>query len=107
MTRRLFAAFAALAILALAACSSHPGASPSASPSTLTNDQALALGRQAAQCMRDHGIPDFPDPILDQHGQIALPPDSAEHVKQELGANPDAQRACQSIIDRLPIGNTH
>jgi hypothetical protein len=103
MTRRLLAL---LAVLALAGCSGHPGVNPSASPSALSHDQTLALGRQAAQCFRDHGIPDFPDPIIDQNGQLTLPPSDSDHVKQELNANPQAQQACQPILDRLPIGHT-
>jgi hypothetical protein len=108
MTRRLFAALAALALLALAGCSGHPGGTPSPSPSALSRDQVLAIGRQAAQCMRDHGIPDFPDPVVDQNGQLSLPQGAGgDHVKQEIEANPQAQQACQPILDRLPAGATN
>jgi hypothetical protein len=110
MTRFLrLGALAALAALTLAGCSGHPsgtaGASPS--PSAMSNDQVLAIGQQAAQCMRQHGIPDFPDPVIDQHGQLSLPQGPAgDHVKAELNANPDAEHACQPILDRLPAGAT-
>src|SRR5437667_4362574 len=102
-------ALTALVTLTLVGCSGHAsgttGASPS--PSALSNDQILAIGQQAAQCMRQHGIPDFPDPSIDQHGQLSLPQGAAgEHVKAELNANPDAERACQPILDRLPAGAT-
>jgi len=96
---------AALAILTLAGCSGHVSASASPSPTVLSNDQILAIGQQAAQCMRQHGIPDFPDPQIDQHGQLSLPQGAVgEHVKTEMNANPDAERACEPILDRLPAG---
>jgi hypothetical protein len=98
---------AALALLALAGCSGHAAGTASPSPSALSRDQVLAIGRQAAQCMRDHGIPDFPDPVVDGQGQLSLPqgPDG-DRAKQEIGARPEAQRACQPILDRLPAGAT-
>jgi hypothetical protein len=94
---------AVLVTLTLAGCSGHVSATASPSPTALSNDQVLAIGQQAAQCMRQHGIPDFPDPVVDQNGQLSLPEGPAgEHLKTELNANPDAQRACQPILDRLP-----
>jgi hypothetical protein len=101
-------ALAALVTLTLAGCSGHAsgtaGAGPS--PTALSNDQILAIGQQAAQCMRQHGIPDFPDPFIDQNGQLTLPQGPVgEHVKIEINANPDAQRACLPILDRLPAGS--
>jgi hypothetical protein len=94
---------ALLALTLLGGCSSTPSGSAGASPTTMTNDQILAIGREAAQCMREHGIPDFPDPIIDQHGQLQLPQGGAgDHAKEEMDNNPDAQRVCLPILDRLP-----
>jgi hypothetical protein len=31
--------------------------------------QALSAGREFAQCMRSHGVPDWPDPIVDSQGR--------------------------------------
>ena len=31
--------------------------------------QALGAGREFAQCMRSHGVPDWPDPTLDTEGR--------------------------------------
>jgi hypothetical protein len=31
--------------------------------------QALSAGREFAQCMRSHGVPDWPDPTLDAQGR--------------------------------------
>jgi hypothetical protein len=100
-------AVATLAVAALAGCSGHPSATAGPSPSALGNDQVLAIGQQAAQCMREHGIPDFPDPVVDQNGELRLPQGSAgDHVKSELNAHPEAQQACQPILDRLPARAT-
>ncbi len=92
-----------IALTFLGGCGSGPAGSAGASPTAMSNDQILAIGREAAQCMRQHGIPDFPDPVVDQHGQVQLPDNAAgEHAKQEMNNNPDAQRACEPILDRLP-----
>jgi hypothetical protein len=45
--------------------------------------------RQAAQCAREHGIPDFPDPVAS----------AAEHLKQELE---QVQQECGYLLQRLP-----
>jgi hypothetical protein len=100
MTRYLVLA---LTLLTLAGCAGHPGAAASPSPTALTNDQILAIGREAAQCMRQHGIPDFPDPVIGQHGDLDLPPGPAgQQAKDQLQAHPDAQRTCEPILQRLP-----
>jgi hypothetical protein len=106
MTRFLFrGTLAALAVATLAGCAGHASATASPSPSALGNDQVLAIGQQAAQCMRQHGIPDFPDPVVDQNGQLRLPEGPAgDRVKSQLNAHPEAQQACQPILDRLPAG---
>jgi hypothetical protein len=58
-------------------------------PPTITVQDRL---HTAAQCMRDHGYPDFPDPTLDANGKPQLPP----------GTNvPDTIPApCQALIDQ-------
>ena len=87
----------------LAGCSASPAGSASPSPTVMSNDQVLAIGREAAQCMRQHGIPDFPDPVVDQHGQIQLPDTAAgNNAKQEMGSHPEAQQACEPILERIP-----
>lgn len=93
---------AALLLATLAACGSG-SAHPAASPSTMTNAQILAIGREAAQCMREHGVPDFPDPVVDRDGHLQLPEGPAgDRAKQELNNNPAAQAACEPILSRLP-----
>ncbi|MEU6431354.1 hypothetical protein ABZ860_36125 [Microbispora sp. NPDC046973] len=56
-------------------------------------DQA-ALYRQLAKCVRDHGVPDFPDPVQDGDGRWGLP-EGASAPPQEV------QNACKSIIDQV------
>src|SRR5207249_250773 len=49
------------ALVALAACGRAAGTGTTTNP-------AREAGRQYAQCMRDNGVPDFPDP--DASGQL-------------------------------------
>jgi hypothetical protein len=66
---------AMVATLALAACSGgdgDPTANPS--PSGSSNRQAAI---ELANCMRANGSPDFPDPVQDDQGRWAFPPESA------------------------------
>jgi hypothetical protein len=86
---------AAAALLA-AACSGSPSSTgPSGSPNAggSANSQALAY----TQCMRAHGVPDFPDPT--SNGQIPK-----QEIRQlEVGASrlQAAGSACQNL---LPAG---
>ena len=50
---------------------------------------------QAAQCVRDHGQPDFPDPTVDANGNAHLPDGVQKPSDQVLNA-------CKSFLDRLP-----
>jgi hypothetical protein len=88
-----------LTLPVLAGCGSGHGASPSASPSTMPDAQILALGRQVAQCIREHGIPGLPDPTV-ENGRLILPVGAVANIPDsQIKA---AQNACQSIIDQLP-----
>jgi hypothetical protein len=96
----------ALALLAgcgaLAGCATGSHAAASASPSAMSQAQLLDIGRQYSQCLRDHGLADFPDPVI-VDGRIALPDDaSGASAKEELRNNVAAQQACTPILDRLP-----
>lgn len=91
MTRShpLTAFLAALALAAACgpAAAQTPAVQPSASPA--------AIYRQFAQCVRDHGQPDFPDPTVDAQGRAQLPDD--------VPKPPDSvMQACASILNRLP-----
>jgi hypothetical protein len=90
MTKRLaFTGFAAALVVA-AACgtaSPTPAAHPSANPA--------AVYHQLSQCVRNHGLPDFPDPTVDAQGHPQFPPD--------VQRPPDAvMQACAPILNQLP-----
>lgn len=99
--RRALLVVAAVLVFGSAAggCSSGRHTSAAASPSV--NDQALALsvGREFAQCARQHGRPDFPDPAI-QDGALVFPGATKE---DQLAV----QGACVSILQRLPASMQH
>jgi hypothetical protein len=49
-----------------------------------------------AQCMRDEGVEDFPDPEIDDDGNVGLSTNGVDFDDPEVQA---AQEECQSIID--------
>jgi hypothetical protein len=73
------------------------------SPSTMADAEILAIGKEVANCVRTNGVPNFPDPYVED-GQLKLP----EEVEQQLEAEypqdvlDRAVEACQPIMDRLP-----
>jgi hypothetical protein len=83
----------ALAGLALAAAACGVGTQPAAAARPTANPAVVY--RQFAQCIRDHGVPDFPDPVLDAQGQPQLP----DGVQKPAPAIMDA---CASILNQLP-----
>lgn len=94
--RHAITALAAIACIALvvAGCgggSSSPGPGPS--PATFT-----AAAFKYAGCMRDHGLPNFPDPsVTDHNGQ----PVAYLGTSDALRASPafkTADKACQKIL---------
>ena len=79
----------------LTACgSSSSGGTAPASGQTPAADQA----RKFTQCIRDNGVPDFPDP--DANGQFR----GAGH---ELQGDPKFQAALKTCRSRLPGGGAH
>jgi hypothetical protein len=108
MTSRHLLTVAALAVLAggLAACSSGGPAAPSAAPAAATRSagtnleqQALAVGRRFGQCGRDHGFPDFPDPVIDR-GKLGYPnaPQETRDQERQVLAIPE----CKAILGETP-----
>jgi hypothetical protein len=51
--------------------------------------------RELAQCIRSHGQPDFPDPVVDRHGNVDFPANAPR-------TSDSTRQACHSIADRLP-----
>jgi hypothetical protein len=74
---------------------------PAASPTGMSDAQVLAIGRQYAQCVRTHGIPNFPDPVV-TGGHLEMPAGGADTSKRALSANQAAQTACRPILNQLP-----
>lgn len=94
-----------LALALLAGCG-RSGGQPTAgsSPSAPSQAQLLAIGRQYSQCVRDHGVADFPDLIVTD-GQLGMPANSSsDSAKQALSNNAAAQQACASILAAAPGG---
>jgi hypothetical protein len=81
--RRSLAVLALLPLLA--ACGTH-----TAAPST--ND-AAARWHHLVVCGRTHGMPNLPDPQIDDHGMA--------HFPQNLKIPAQTRRACQAEYDRL------
>ena len=94
-----------VALVTLTGCGvlgSGGGASPS--PTPMSDAEVLAIGKQIAQCIRDQGIVEMPDPIVDENHHIQLPEGAEEQIE---GRYPEAtlqqaQQACQSLFDQLP-----
>jgi hypothetical protein len=88
----------ALAIGA-AGCSGSKGhASAAPSPSAMTEERLLAIGREHAQCLRDHGIPNVGEPNV-WHGLLRFGGPQQEPDPATADA---AYKACQSIQDQVP-----
>ena len=97
--RQLFAAavlpLLAAAGLLLAACGGTSHAAGPGSANGSTNQRALVVLRQLAHCIRAHGNPSFPDPVVRNDG-VPVFPDSAPRVPTPT------QQACRTIADRIP-----
>jgi hypothetical protein len=91
----------------IASAGGHPTASASASGGLSDQDKALKY----AQCMRENGVPNFPDPKANDGGgiNVTLPDgtdpakaDAAMKVcKQYLPGGGQAQKADPAVIDQL------
>jgi hypothetical protein len=95
---RLLALAAVAAALAGCAATGTGDDGGAADGSATVRDQALPIWREAAECIRAHGYPDFPDPEVADDGTVKLP----EEVGRKLDGNREAQRACEPILARLP-----
>jgi hypothetical protein len=90
MTHKLLVALAGVAALiaGVPACSPGGGAASGGSPQSSVSaganlQQWLDLARRYAQCARDHGHPNFPDPVID-NGEVVYPGDDVS--KDEAAA---------------------
>ncbi|MEW9533880.1 hypothetical protein [Microbispora sp. NPDC049125] len=86
---------AAVLAMPLAACSAGgptPAGSPTAVPSGA--QQVFAAYRDAVRCLRSHGMPGFPDPVM-VSGQPEVPADAPKPPRAAIDA-------CQAEIRKLP-----
>jgi len=100
MFTALRATLVVAATLAMAGCSMQwPGATPAAAKPTPDPKHAAVL---FSQCMREHGVPDFPDPTTSSDGNVSLgvqagPPGSSD-LDPSSTAFKDASAACQKYM---------
>ncbi|MCZ9347435.1 hypothetical protein NGM37_58035 [Streptomyces sp. TRM76130] len=97
-TRTLLAAAAALlAVAAAAGCSDSDAAEAGGDESSASAGSGFEQALAYAQCMRENGVPDYPDPDQGDDGKVVLSPgDGADDEKTQA-----AQEACR---DKMPQG---
>ncbi|HEV2373240.1 MAG TPA: hypothetical protein VGS19_13835 [Streptosporangiaceae bacterium] len=106
---RLAGTVAALAtVCVVSACGPGHGsrAIPSSGNSGATSGRAQAL-HLAAQCIRQHGIPGFPDPAVNAAGQVNIDKSALLTVPRPVLTH--ALSACRPTLERAGVlaGNTH
>jgi hypothetical protein len=90
----------ALLAAAVSACDSGaPDPSASSAAPVGSQQQISALAREYSQCMRNHGIANFPDPTISD-GNVSYGGDDPS-IKTAMGGHPEAITACKSIQDRI------
>src|SRR5215469_2397744 len=75
--------------------SSDGGSSGGGAPGGGT-EQTMSVMRQLAHCIRDHGMPGWPDPVINPLTGAPDWPQNAPHVPAGI------QQACRSVANRLP-----
>lgn len=98
MSRMLVGALLAGSAFALGACGTRHAQS-TGTPASGTNQQALTVLRELAGCVRAHGLPTFPDPVVGRNG-VPVFPDSAPRIPAA------AQQACRTVAARIPANYT-
>jgi hypothetical protein len=82
-------------VAALAACgAAGRGGGPPTPAGTQHSGETVVLHR-FVECVRAHGVPDFPDGSIDSHGVVSFP-DSAPRIPDS------AVTACQVFFNQLP-----
>jgi hypothetical protein len=104
MLRKLIVGTAcALLLGGLAGCGpsggQHATTSTAAGQGGSVQQQALSIWREFVRCVRSHGVPNFPDVQVDDHGQAQIG-GSGQPSPARLDVR--VQRACGSILRRLP-----
>jgi hypothetical protein len=78
------------------ACRQYQGAQNAGGPASPQQQQAALA---YAQCMRAHGVPDFPDPKVTAHSFTVHIPSGTDAQSPQFQA---AQTACQSLMPEPP-----
>ena len=91
LARRLVPALLVAPLLVLAACGQDNG-------NRVAPVNEAEAGRAFSQCMRDNGVPDFPDPDAD--GRLRGP-------GHEQEGNPRFRAAQEKCREKLPGGGDH
>jgi hypothetical protein len=78
------------------ASGSHGGGAPGGGSQAGGTAQTMTVLRQLARCIRSHGMPGWPDPVINPLTGAPDWPASAPRVPASI------QQACQSIANRLP-----
>lgn len=82
------------ALVALSACGAAGQAGRPATQAGAHGSEAVVL-HEFVDCVRAHGVPDFPDGSIDSHGVVSFP-DSAPRIPDS------AVYACQVFFNQLP-----
>jgi hypothetical protein len=72
------------------------GGRPSGGPPSGGSEQVMTVLRQVARCIRSHGMPGWPDPVVNPLTNAPDFPPGTPRIP------PGIQQACQSIASRLP-----
>jgi hypothetical protein len=96
--RRLTTACVLALLMAASACSGSGSKNSAGGASAASNDTEKR--RAYSQCMRDNGVPDFPDP--DPNGQFGGP--SHDAINRD---DPTYKAANEKCRDLLPAGDKH
>jgi hypothetical protein len=91
---------AVLAIIGtLTACGSGGRPAGHRTPSGAASADTAAAAREAVRCLRQHGLPNFPDMVYDQQSRSwTLPPGTQKPP-------PSAVRPCIALLDRISVKN--
>lgn len=110
--RRLTVIVLTLAVAAVAAVSVGYGFfsgddSPASNNGKTTTTSSSSEQEQAmlafTQCMRENGVPDFPDPIANADGTFSIQPPSGAMNQQ---ATQEAMQGCRSNLEGVQMGSS-
>lgn len=90
---------AAVAALTITACSGgQAGPAASGAPGVVSHAEALHL---AGRCIRQHGVPSFPDPTVDGTGQVTI--SRTQLLAVSKAVLNQAMTACRGALGRAGI----